>query len=88
MSEERQKEKLSVDLILIWVRKGQRTVSEREEKCALKTAILGEREPTHARFRPTGPTRRGPRRQQIAVRTTATDVFSAREGFEQEIGQK
>ena len=34
MSEERQKEKLSVDLILMWVRKGQRTVSEREEKGA------------------------------------------------------
>ena len=69
MSEERQKQKLSVDLILIWARKGQRTVSEREEKGVLKTANLGEREPTHARSRPTGPTWRGPTRQQLTVRT-------------------
>ena len=69
MSEERQKQKLSVDLILIWARKGQRTVSEREEKGVLKTANLGEREPTRARSRPTGPTRRGPTRQQLTVRT-------------------
>ena len=56
--------KLSIDLILIWAKKdrkiafyrfdtnlgkeGQKTVSEREEKGALKTANLG-RERTHAR---------------------------------------
>ena len=64
ISEERQKVKLSIDLILIWAKKdrkiafyrfdtnlgkeGQKTVSEREEKGALKTANLG-RERTHAR---------------------------------------